>query len=407
MRRVNLRRFSLLPAVILLATSLLVAHPVQAADNAKASKFYEDALRRYEKKDMAGAVVQLKNALQIDKSMLPVHVLLGKALLAQGDLAGAEVEMTESLRLGVDRAEVAVDLALALVGQGKQLQIFNDPRLAPNGLPGGIQFKLYLVRGSAYADVGDNRNALRSVEQARAIDPKDPGSWVTEVPIRIKARQFNEALAAADRALQLGPKDADAHYQKGAILHVLGRIRQALESYDQALKLDDGHIEARLAHAGVLMDLGRTKEVQEDLKELDSLAPDEPRATYLKALLAEQAGDKAAAKAYLKAITELLDPVPFEFLRYRTQAVLLNGIAHYDLNEIEKAKPLLEHVAKQQPGSPLIKLLAQIALREPNIPRAVELLEPYTKSSPGDGQALLMLASAHMAQGRHGTGRPP
>ncbi|MDM4765610.1 XrtA/PEP-CTERM system TPR-repeat protein PrsT [Pelomonas sp. SE-A7] len=401
MRRESPRRFATLYHAIPLIAALLAAHPAQAADTAKASKFYEDALRRYERKDMAGAVVQLKNALQVDRTILQVHVLLGKALLAQGDLAAAEVELVESLRLGVDRAEIAVNLATTLSAQGKQLQIFGDPRLAPEGLPVNVQLPLLLVRASAYADVGDTRNALRSIEQARAIDPRDASSWITEVPVRIKARQFTEAMVAADRALQLAPTNGDAHYQKGTVFHVMGQVRPALASYDQALKLDAGHIEARLSHAGVLMDLGRIADVEADLKELDSLAPDEPRASYLKALIAEQKGDKAAAKTFLKAITELLDPVPIEFLRYRTQAMLLNGMAHYGLNEVEKAKPFLEFAAKQQPNSPLIKLLAQIALREPNVPRAVELLEGYLKINSGDGQALLMLASAHLNQGRH------
>jgi Tfp pilus assembly protein PilF len=48
-----------------------------AAPENKASQYYEDALTRYEKHDVKGAIIQLKNALQIDKNMLPVHVLLG------------------------------------------------------------------------------------------------------------------------------------------------------------------------------------------------------------------------------------------------------------------------------------------------------------------------------------------
>ena len=73
-----------------------------AATNPKAARFYEEALTRYEKKDMAGAIIQLKNALSIDKAMLPVHVLLGKALLAKGEVIAAEVAFDEALRLGVD-----------------------------------------------------------------------------------------------------------------------------------------------------------------------------------------------------------------------------------------------------------------------------------------------------------------
>jgi hypothetical protein len=69
----------LLPS--LLAALLIAGAPFALAqDAAKASRFYEDALQRYEKRDISGAIVQLKNALQADKTQLSVHVLLGKAL---------------------------------------------------------------------------------------------------------------------------------------------------------------------------------------------------------------------------------------------------------------------------------------------------------------------------------------
>ena len=88
-----------LPALLAAGLGLAVAQ-----SGGQAAKYYEDALKRYESQDVKGAIVQLKNALQHDKSMLPVHVLLGKALLANGDAIGAEVAFTEALRLGVNRA---------------------------------------------------------------------------------------------------------------------------------------------------------------------------------------------------------------------------------------------------------------------------------------------------------------
>ena len=93
-------KFVLAPLLVALMSSGTMA----LAADAKASKYYEDALIRYEKKDLDGAVIQLKNALQIDKSMLPVQMLLGKALLQNGDVVAAEVAFLEAIRLGVNRA---------------------------------------------------------------------------------------------------------------------------------------------------------------------------------------------------------------------------------------------------------------------------------------------------------------
>lgn len=386
----------------LLATLLIAASPaLLAQDAAKASRFYEDALQRYEKRDIAGAIVQLKNALQADKTQLPVHVLLGKALLADSQPSAAEFQFTEALRLGVNRAEVAVSLAVAMNSQGKQPQMLEDPRLQITGLPPGIQQQLLLERALAQSDLGDSKAALATVKQARAINANDAGSWLAEVPLRVRNRQFAEAHAAADQALKLAPEDAEAVYQKASIFHASGEPALAMAGYDQALKLQPKHAEAHLARAGLLLDQNKDAEALAAVDALQALKPNDPRGAYLRALLAERAGDLPASKASLKKVTDLLDPVPIEYIRFRTQLLMLNGLAHFSLGELEKAKPFLELAARQQPGSPLVKLLAQIAMGEPNLNRAIELLDGYVKAQPGDGQALLMLATAHMRQGRH------
>jgi putative PEP-CTERM system TPR-repeat lipoprotein len=386
----------------LLAALLIAAAPVAGAqDAAKAARFYEDALQRYEKRDVPGAIIQLKNALQADKNQLPVHVLLGKALLADSQPVAAEFQLGEAIRLGVNRAEVAVALAMAMNAQGKQPQVLEDPRLQPAGLPPGTQQQLLLERALAQSDLGDLKASLATVMQARGLDASEPNTWIAEVPLRVRSRQFTEALAAADQALKLSPDNAEALYQKGATFHAMNQTAQALAAYERATQAQPTHAETRLARAGLLVDLGRDADALAEVDELQRIKPNDPRGTYLRALLAERAGNAAASKAALKKITELLDPVPIEFIRYRPQLLMLNGLAHYSLGELEKSKPFLELATRQQAANPLVKLLAQVAIAEGNPNRAADLLDGYVKAHPGDGQALLMLASVHMNQGRH------
>lgn len=390
------------PLSRLLAALLIAGAPAaMAQDAAKASRFYEDALQRYEKRDIPGAIIQLKNALQADKNQLSVHVLLGKALLASSEPAAAEFQLGEAIRLGVDRAEVAVPLAVALNAQGKQPQMLEDPRLAPAGLPTGIKQALMLERALAQSDMGDNRASLATVLEARALNPNDLNSWLAEVPLRIRARQFTEALTAADQALKIDGQSAEAIYQKASIYHAMNDIPRAMALYDRGVQVQPAHAETRLARAGLMIDTNRDGDARAEIDELNKLKPNDPRGTYLRAVLAERAGDAAATKAALKQITELLDPVPIGNIRFRPQFLMLNGLAHYSLGELEKAKPYLELAVRQQAANPLNKLLAQIALAEPNPTRAAELLEAYVKARPGDGQALLMLSSTYMNQGKH------
>jgi putative PEP-CTERM system TPR-repeat lipoprotein len=393
-------RIATLRRLALVACLAATAGASVAAD-AKASQYYEDALVRFEKKDHKGAIVQLKNAIKIDRNMLPVHVLLGRALLANGEVVAAEVAFTEALKLGVNRAEVVVPLAKAVLAQGKRQPLLDDPRFATGGLPISTRLDMLLLLAGAQVDLGRPKDALRAIEDARAIDATRPESWLAEVPVRIRARQFAEAVAAADKAVWLSPGSAEATYLRGSVSHTQGNLAQAMVSYTKALELDPSHLESLLARAGIALDQNRNADAKRDLAEALRLRPNEPRAVYLSALLADREGNAAAAKAGLVELTNLLDPVPLEFMHYQQQVLMLGGLAHHGLGQREKAKPYLEAVQRENPGSPVSKLLGQIHLADNNVDRAIESLDAYLRSYPTDAQALSLLASAHMSQGRH------
>ena len=82
------------------AALLAVSVATLAAPDPKAARLYEDALTRFDQRDVKGAIIQLKNALQVDNSLLPVHLLLGRALLEDGQPAAAEIALNEAVRLG-------------------------------------------------------------------------------------------------------------------------------------------------------------------------------------------------------------------------------------------------------------------------------------------------------------------
>lgn len=384
---------------VVLALVASVSTTVLAADP-KAAKFYEDALIRYEKKDLPGAIIQLKNALQIDKSMLPVQMLLGKALLQNGEMAAAEIAFLEALRLGVNRAEVVTLLAQAYLAQGKHKMLFEQHHFSLSGLPPAVQMQFLLLRASAYADLGNARDALQDVTAARAIDIRSPDTWLAEVPIRIRTNQLREAKTAVDKALTLAPESAESWYQKASVAHVSGEIKQALSAYDRVIKLAPTHTEALVARAGAYVDLGRFADASRDVEELRKFSPREPRAAYLRALLAERENKPEEVRKALRDLTGFLDPVPVDFIRYRPQLLMINGLAHFGLGEIEKARGYLEAFQRVQGNTPTSKLLAQIYLGESRADRAIEVLETYLKAQPNDGQAMVLLGAAFMAKGQ-------
>jgi putative PEP-CTERM system TPR-repeat lipoprotein len=388
-------------AICLLCSIGFALPQVAFAIDAKASKYYEDALVRYEKKDLDGAIIQLKNALQVDKNMLPVQMLLGKALLQNGDVVAAEVAFNEALRLGVNRAEVVIPLGQAFIAQGKLVPLLQQQQFNPAGLPPAVQMQVILMRAAVNADLGDPRSALKLIDEARALDPQSAASWLAEVPVRVRMAQFKEAALAAERGLALAPGLAEAWYQKGSVQHSRGDLQGAVVSYDKAVAIDAGRIDVRVARVGIYIDLGQTKEATSELTKLRELSPGEPRVAYLQALMAERDNRPVDARTALKQVVGLIDPVPADYLRYRPQLLMLNGLAHFGLNEKEKAKQYLEGFQKAQGTSAATKILAQIYLSESNLDRAIEVLETYLNAQPTDGQAMTMLGTALMAKGQN------
>ncbi len=374
-----------------------------AQTSADAAKYYEDALVRFNKQDLPGAIIQLKNSLKIDNTQLPVHLLLGKALMQSGEVRAAEVALQEALRLGVNRAEVVLPLAQAYVAQGRLAEVLERSTFGPAGLPPGVQVKLHLLRASIHSDLGDHGKALRSMEEARVLDSRNIDVWLAEIPIRIRAQQFKEASAALEKAMSFAPPGnaTIGLYEKAMIQHVQGNLAGALAQYDLLLQSDPAHTEARVARVGILIDLGKFADAAKQVAELEPRSKLDPRIPYFKALLAEREGDVAGTRAALKQVTDLLDAVAFDFIRYRPQLLMLNGLAHFGLNEGEKAKKYLEAFQRVQSGSPVSKLLARIYLANGDPSQTAIVLESYLRAQPGDGQALTMLASAHVAMGRH------
>lgn len=370
--------------------------------DSRASQYFEDALTRYEKQDLDGAIIQLKNALQVDNGMLAVHLLLGKALLENGEVAAAEVALLEALRLGVNRAEIVPLLGQAYLAQGKHKLILEQPYFNLNGLPTVARRQVLLLRSAAAAELGNLREAQAAIEEARVIDPSAPEVWLAEVPFRIRALQFREARAAVERALALKPDSIEAWRQRASVEHAVGNLSEALDAYKRVIDQQPGNLEVRIARAGLFIDLGRNPDAAKELEAIRSLSrKEDPRAAYLRALLAEREGKREDARAALRDVTELIDPVPLDFIRYRPQVLMLNGLAHFGLDQREKARVYLEAFHRVQGNTAASKLLAQVYLKENKPERAADVLETYLRARPGDGQAMILIAAALMQRGQH------
>lgn len=390
------RRF----AAALLA-GLLLSWPAAAADRAmKASEYYEDALVRLNRNDTKGAIIQLKNALQQDSKNLPALVLLGKAYLKAGQPLGADRVLADAERIGADRTElIATQVEVYhLLGRNQALL----DRFSPAGLPPAIRYKVLVARAYAQIDLGKETDAVQSLDQAMQIDPNNPAALVAQSLAHLRRGSFPEAQKLALAAIAKNPADPAAWNMKASIAHAQGDLKDALVGYTKALALQPDYLDALIARASLLLDLNRDADAGRDVALLKAKFSDDPRASYLQALLAGRQGKDIEARNALTAAASTLDALPYEAVLVHPQLILLGAVSHFSLGQDEKAKTYLGSYLKQFPHHMgARKIYTAILLKEKDYAGAIAFLEGPARATPDDPQALSMLATAYMVLKQH------
>jgi cellulose synthase operon protein C len=390
----ELRRwFGNLAAAVCMA---LAATAVGAASQ-KAASYYEDAVSRYDRGDVDGAVIQLKNALQQDPKLLSAQVLLGEAYLKTGVPAAAEVAFSDAEKMGADRSLIAPKLAQALYQQFKYQPLLDRIRTA--GLPATAFSEVQVYRAYALLELGQSKEAMQAVEQALTADPSSIQARVAKGTVLLRGGDLSSASAVSGELVRQAPNDAAVWNLQASVAHLSDDVQKALAAYGKAIGLQPGNLDARIARTSLLLDLRRDGDARGDLDYLSKNHAQDPRAAYLLALAAARKNDSEGTRKALGNVTAVVDQIPTEIVNRSQQLLMLGGLAHYGLKEAEKAKTYLTAYVQIQPRQPgARKLLASILLSEGNYNSVIDLLDPIVKRNLADAQALSMLASAYMGR---------
>ncbi len=374
--------------------------PSFAGDAASAARYFEDGLAHFNEGDHAGAVIQLKNALQQDGKMLAAQVLLARALLEQGEFPAADAAFAEAIELGVSPSEIAAPRGRLLLALGRVEQLLQD--IQADGLRGDDLVEVLTLRAKAQVIAGRLDEARAAFEVAIATDRASVRPYLELVPFLIQQGDLKGAAAQMKRAMALGEQRAEVWNLRASLNHVQGRLAAALADYSHALELDPGFVDARVARASIFVDLDRRQQAREDLAYLAKHARREPRSAYLRAVLAGREGLREAVREALEEVAQLVDALPPEYASANEQLLMLGALSHHGLKAAEKAKGYLATLLKRFPrNGGGHKLLAAIYLDEGNSPQALATLEPVLKAAPEDPQANLLAGRAQLGLKRY------
>ena len=383
--------------VVVLAAALMRA-PVCAAQDAYT--FYERAQAQFKAGEMEAAVVEIKNALQRDRSLLPAYILLSRIYLRLGAAAGAEEALAKAEELGADRALIWPLRAEAMWDQGKVSELLT--RLPEEGFSPPVQAQLLVFRARALLARAELDLAESTFESARELAPLAWAPHVGLAKVALLKGDVHAAQARVVRATQVVPEAADAWSLKGDILHLRGDLEGALDAYAFALKQDPEHFEALLARTGILLTQARLQEGAPLLVALAERRPNDARVWYLQAVHAAKSGDISLARESVRQARARLEAVDESLVLQSDQLLMLAGIAHLETDQLERAYNYLSRYVRNYPRrGGARKLLAQVLLRQGSALEAIEQLQPLIASDEPDVDAMKLAARAHSRLGEH------
>lgn len=366
----------------------------------RAVSFYQDAIARMDRKDLAGAIVQLKNALQADPGMLAAQLLLGKAYLADSQAEAAQEVLEKALRSGLDRAEVTIPLGHALLLQGKGADFL--ARFPGDVLSGSVRAEYLVLKAQALRQGSDPDGALAALDEAITLDPSTVEAYLSAADLYLSRGRSADAARYVERAQSVAPENPRVWMIRGNVLQSTGQLASAIDAFGKALRLEPLYADARLARLSLLIDTGRERDAAEDVEFVSKNFPKEPRGNYLRAVYLARKGDGAGAREALAAAGNLLAPIAPEVMRRRApELLMLSGLVFHGLNQMERAQAYLEAFLGLYPGnSAARKLLGSVFLQRRDFNNAARTLESVERVAPDDPQVLAMLGGAYLGQGK-------
>lgn len=366
-----------LPLLFGLAIAAAIAG---APSGALAASFLERAAQYFEDGDLRAAEVELKNALQRDPNDAEARIMLGKVHLNLGDSRSAEKEFLRARELGYSGQDLDLMLAYARLGQGKFNSVLSDvsEELA---IESDIQRDLYVARGEALLGLG-------KIDEAQAIFDRilqggpHIGALVSKARIAMalganaQARQWLDQAAAIDpREPNLVAVDATWYFQER-------RFEEARDRFALAVRLDPTSLESYIGKVQSQIALGELDEAAALVDDLKRSRPDLPAIVLQDAIVKFLRGNYVEAETAAQRVLAVA--------RTQPQALLVAGQSAYRLGQYEKARVHLGAYLIQNPQDQQTRLvLGATLLQLGQSKEAYAILGPTGDAEVPDSSAYL------------------
>ena len=345
--------------------------------------------------DTQSALIELKNAVKANQANPQAHYLLGKTYFETNQFAEAAKELRKARTLNVDNNLTMPLLAQALV---KSNQLSDIGFLPTSGLERINIATVLAAQAEAKIAKKEFNQAQQLIDDALLAYPSSTYALNTEAKFYLAQGDTTQAAIALNKSLQQEKKNFDTQQLNIEISLQNKDLEKADILLTELLKQQPNSLINHLKRAQTRVMLGQYAQAQIDLDRVLKVTPENPLANFLQGLAyLKTAKPDLAQPAFELAIRH--DDLKFPGAEYGL------GLIHYQKNNLSQAKAYTKQFLRSAPNATSgLKLMALIDLKEKNFSRAESGARKIIASNAEDNDALGILSSALIQQGKNDEG---
>jgi tetratricopeptide (TPR) repeat protein len=244
---------------------------------AQRDKYFKSAEKYYSEGKYDEAVIQYRNALQLDKGHIPSYLGMAKTFQRTGNLQNAIGLYQEVIKQDDKNTEARLQLGqYMLIGGARDASLFKKAQEMADAVlknePANISALLLL--GNAYAGQKDLDKSVQSIEKALALDPSNLTASLSLGTIQMRKNEPDKAEATFKEALQKHPNSTQAHMAMAAWFSAMKRPAETENYLRKAFQLDPGDSASLFTLAAFYVSTKRPEEAEKAFKEAITKKPD-------------------------------------------------------------------------------------------------------------------------------------
>lgn len=372
-----------------LAVIVLLVFFCAGCDSRTKEQLLQEGLELMAQKNLNGAIVLFRNALEKDPNFFEARHQLGLIYLSGGQYAKAEKELEKVLLQNPGNGEALLSLSETRLRGGNADQAVT--MLEDYIKKESASLRAFELLGRSLAVVGKVQQAEQSYKQALALDKTSRDARNGLVRLYSASQRPQAALTLVRESIAQDPQNKEAHYLLMQLHGADGDLEGAIAAGRQLLKAIPGELKASYLLGVLELNRGNTEAAQKLATDLTTRYADHPAGIRLQGLILYAQQNHAEA---VEKLQQSLKQMPDLSGRY------FLGLAHYNLAEYELALNQFQAILDSQPKHTQARLLvAQTLFRQNRLGDSRAAAELVLAAEPNNALARDILGSVFLAQG--------